>query len=175
MDKILKFRKLAITGTISGLLLFFMFMTFETPILSAVIICAAIITLIINVLLVLEILQNERKSIVSNLIIIIISSLISIFLIFIGRHFAQSTRIDVINNTDQTINHWSISGCTSLWRNNQYPKQTETIWVHLSGECSVEIEYSQNGINKKEIIVGKLKPGLFSKIEFYIQPENSNY
>lgn len=178
MNENLHYKKLAILGTIFSVLMFALFIWIEEPILSGVIICGATITLLLCLLSVIEVIRKmkfiEKKKVSSTLIFLLIAFPVLFTLIGISYHFAQSTRIDIVNNTNQTIDHWSISGCDNLWRDNHYPKQKEIIWLDLSGDCSVEIEYSQNGIRKKETIVGNLKPSLFSKVEFYIQETKEN-
>lgn len=175
MKKFLYFKKLTIIGFLISVLIFILLITIEIPILIAILFCISLVSIITTFQIFFEIFKLrtsiEKKEVMKVIIQSVIFLPILYFFILISYEFSQNTRIDIINNTNQTVDHWSIKGCLNLWNTNLYPKQKKTIWINLNEDCSLEIEYIQQGIKKRETIAGNLNPGLFSKIEFYIQPE----
>ena len=63
-------------------------------------------------------------------------------------------RITFINETDTTINDINIIGCGGGHIEKLAIGESKTVWVEITGDCSIYIDYLSNGKRKEETVAG---------------------
>ena len=81
-------------------------------------------------------------------------------------------RITFINETSSVLTDIKISGCDELHIENLKPNEKKLVWVGISGDCSVMIEFIKDGKREKENVVGYTTNGAGDKITYKIEANN---
>ena len=117
--------------------------------------------------------ENRRQVIItlglllSNIPIMIIYCWISFLLLgFI--------RVNFKNATGQKLTNVKIIGCEPKVIDNLNPDNNKTVWIGITGDCSINLEYELNGQKKTESVVGYVTGGMGQKLEYYIGGKNNN-
>jgi len=67
-----------------------------------------------------------------------------------GIALLSNLRITFINETGQTISNLKLEGCESEHIKKLKPNESQTVWIRIPRDCSVNLQYSQDGINQSE-------------------------
>ncbi len=65
-------------------------------------------------------------------------------------------RINFVNYSQETITELKITGCQDKTIKKLEAGQSETVWISIKGDCTINIEYLLNGEQKKENVLGML-------------------
>lgn len=66
----------------------------------------------------------------------------------------NTMRITFTNYTQSTLTNISIVGCGGGHIDKLKVGQSETVWISITGDCSINIDYLLNGQQKEEMVVG---------------------
>ena len=78
-------------------------------------------------------------------------------------------------NTDAVLETWfpkSLYIVKDLHIDKLEIGQSETVWVDITGDCSISIDYFSNGLKKEELVAGYLSGGMGQKMEHNISGHN---
>ncbi len=81
-------------------------------------------------------------------------------------------RITFINETDTTINDINIVGCGGGYIEKLAIGESKTVWVEITGDCSIYIDYLSNGKRKEETVAGYVTSGMGQKAKHKIDGKN---
>ncbi|MBU2930167.1 hypothetical protein [Winogradskyella psychrotolerans] len=102
--------------------------------------------------------------------------LLNIPVLFIYVWFAMlligNMRITFTNTTENKLTEINIIGCETEHIVKLEPKESKTVWVEITGDCSINIDYNENGEIKNEIVAGYVTRGMGQKMNHKIGGEN---
>lgn len=77
-------------------------------------------------------------------------------------------RITFNNDTGTKINDINIDGCGGGQIESLEAGESETVWVEITGDCSIKINYLINGKRKVETVAGYVTSGMGQKLNHKI-------
>lgn len=69
-------------------------------------------------------------------------------------------RITFTNSTQNELTDIKIVGCETEHISELEPNESKTVWVRITGDCSISIEYLENGKLIKETVAGYVTSGM---------------
>ena len=79
-----------------------------------------------------------------------------------------SMRINFINNTNTTLSDINIVGCGGAHIDHLEVGESKTVWIDISGDCSISINYLEKGERKTEAVAGYVTSGMGKKVSHKI-------
>ena len=102
--------------------------------------------------------------------------LLNIPILFIYVWFAMmltgNMRITFTNSTDRKLTEIHIIGCETEHIAELDPNESKTVWVGITGDCSIHLDYKENGEKKNETVAGYVTGGMGQKMNHNIGGEN---
>lgn len=83
-------------------------------------------------------------------------------------------RITFTNSTQNTLTIINIIGCETKHIDELKPNESKTVWVGITGDCSIYLEYLENGEIKKETVVGYATNGGGQKLKHKIDGKDKD-
>jgi hypothetical protein len=83
-------------------------------------------------------------------------------------------RITFTKSTDKKLTDINILGCKTQYISELKPNESKTIWVGITGDCSITLEYLENGKLKKETVAGYVTNGMGQKMKHKIDGKNKD-
>ena len=74
-------------------------------------------------------------------------------------------RITFTNSTQNKLTDIKIVGCETEYISELKPNESKTVWVEITGDCSINLEYLENEELKKEMVSGYVTSGMGQKIK----------
>ncbi len=85
----------------------------------------------------------------------------------------NTMRITFINETSNSLTDIRIFGCEEKHIDKLEPKESKVVWVGITGDCSVNIEFKKNGKQESENVTGYTTNDMGQRITHKIGWENS--
>ena len=133
-----------------------------------------ILTGIINIVILITIFKkavnnsDNRKRLLKTCGIMLLNIPIMILYCWVTMTLIGTMRITFINQTGTEITDVNIVGCSGGYIDKLEIGESETVWVSITGDCSIYVEYQSNGQRKKESVVGYVTPGMGQKMKHKI-------
>ncbi len=83
-------------------------------------------------------------------------------------------RITFTNSTQNKLTDIKIIGCETEYISELKPNESKTVWVGITGDCYITLEYLENGILKKETVVGYVTNGMGQKMKHKIDGKDKD-
>lgn len=115
--------------------------------------------------------DNRKKLLITcglmllNIPVMFIYSWIAIVLL-------NTMRITVTNSTDTTLTNINIVGCGGGHIDKLEIGESETVWVDITGDCAISIDYFSNGQRKEESVAGYVTNNNGQKMKYNIGGQN---
>lgn len=113
-----------------------------------------------------ELLKTSRLMLINLPVVVVF---IWIVMILIG-----NMRITFTNSTQNELTDINIVGCETEYISKLKPSESKTVWVEITGDCSITLEYLENGAPKKETVVGYATIGMGQIIEHSIDGKDKD-
>ena len=84
----------------------------------------------------------------------------------------NTMRITFTNSTQTTLTNINIVGCGGGHINKLESGESETVWIDITGDCSINIDYLSEGKKKEEIVTGYLTNSMGKKMKHNIGGQN---
>jgi hypothetical protein len=84
----------------------------------------------------------------------------------------NTMRITFTNSTQTTLTNINIIGCGGGHIEKLEVEESETIWVYITGDCSISIDYLSNGQRKEEGVTGYVTNSMGQKMKHNIGGKN---
>ena len=84
----------------------------------------------------------------------------------------NTMRITFTNTTQTTLTNINVVGCGGGHIDNLEIGESETVWVDITGDCSISISYLFNGQQKEESVVGYTTGNNGDKMKFNVGEQN---
>ena len=83
-------------------------------------------------------------------------------------------RITFTNSTQNKLSDIKIIGCETEYISELKPNESKTVWVGITGDCYITLEYLENGILKKETVAGYVTNGMGQKMKHKIDGKDKD-
>lgn len=83
-------------------------------------------------------------------------------------------RITFTNQTGKEITDINIIGCGGGHIDNLAVGESETVWVSITGDCSISIDYLSDGQRKEEQVAGYVTSGMGQKLNHRIDGKDKD-
>ncbi len=80
----------------------------------------------------------------------------------------NTMRVTFINTTQNEFTQIKITGCEPCQINKLAPGESITVWIKITGDCALDIDYIVNGIPQHETVAGYCTNDMGQKITFNI-------
>jgi hypothetical protein len=81
----------------------------------------------------------------------------------------DTMRIRFINSTKETLTELKITGCQDKKIEKLEAGQSETVWISIKGDCTINIEYLLNEETKKENVLSYTTSSMGHKMKYQIE------
>ncbi len=81
----------------------------------------------------------------------------------------DTMRIKFVNTTGFELSDIKITGCQKKYIDNINPGSSQTVWIHISRICPINISYTQNGVIKTEIVSAYIEPSNGTKLTYSLK------
>lgn len=116
--------------------------------------------------------KDNKKTLLTTTGIMLLNIPISLIYCWITMVLINTMRITFTNATQTTISDIKITGCETEHINNLGIGQSKTVWVGITGDCAITIDYLNNGHRVEEIVAGYVTSGMGQKIKHNIGGHN---
>ena len=96
--------------------------------------------------------STNRKRLLKTSGLMLINLPIMFFFIWISLILIGNMRITLTNGTNNKLTDIKIVGCETQHIAELEPNESKTVWVEITGDCSITLEYLENGEIKKEMV-----------------------
>ncbi len=126
------------------------------------VVCVGIINLIIFILVRSQSKKDpyHQKKVLQTCRIMLANIPILILYVWISLTLLNNMRITFTNKTGNKLTHINIIGCETEHIPELKPNESKTVWVGVKGDCSISMNYLNNGKQEKETVVGYVTPGM---------------
>ena len=84
----------------------------------------------------------------------------------------NTMRITFTNSTQTSLASINITGCETKYIDKLEVGQSKTVWVGITGDCSITIYYLSNGLRKEENVAGYVTNDMGQKMNYNIGGKN---
>ena len=84
----------------------------------------------------------------------------------------NTMRITFTNSTQTTLTNINIVGCGGEHIDKLESGESETVWIDITGDCSINIDYLSEGKKKEESVAGYLTNSMGKKMKHNIGGQN---
>lgn len=115
----------------------------------------------------------NRRELFKTCVLILVNVPITLLYLWFTIILLDTLRITFTNSTSNQLTKINIIGCDDQFIEKLEIGESKTIWIKISGDCSVNINYLQNGIIKKEAVIPYTTKNLGDKRKHNIGGNNS--
>ncbi|SHF79141.1 hypothetical protein SAMN05444396_101411 [Flavobacterium segetis] len=83
-------------------------------------------------------------------------------------------RITFTNSTQTTLTDINIVGCGGGHIDKLKVGESKTVWVDITGDCSIDINYLSNGQRKEETVAGYVTSSMGEKVNHKIDGKDKD-
>jgi hypothetical protein len=116
--------------------------------------------------------KDNRKKLLTTCGLMLLNIPIMLFYCWVAIILLNTMRITFTNSTQITLTNINIVGCGGGQIGKLEIGQCETVWVAITGDCSITIHYLSNGQQKEESVAGYVTNGMGQKIKHNIGGQN---
>jgi len=140
------------------------------------IVLAGIVNLIILIAILAKLNSDltNRKRLLKTSGLMLINLPIMFLFIWFSIILIGNMRITFTNSTQNKLTDIKIVGCETEHISELKPNESKTVWVGITGDCSITLEYMENGKLKKETVAGYVTSGMGQKMNHKIDGKNKD-
>ena len=168
----------AITSFAFGTILFFFYYFTSSWELMLLGYLYVIFTVIVHIVVLSIVLVRSKSDSINRLKyykvggLMILNVPIAIIYTWLAFTLTSYTRISFENVTENKITNIETTGCEIKRINSLEAGESQTLWIAITRDCSINITYSENGEIKKELVAGYITNGMGQRLEHKIGGEN---
>ena len=91
----------------------------------------------------------------------------------VGFYFQNVLRVTFVNSTGAHITKVETEGCEHILVKDLAPNEKETVWIHISSDCELNLNYQLGIEEKKELVQGYVTSMGGGKMRYEIGAEIS--
>jgi len=133
---------------------------------------------LINVVILISILfkanrdKDNRAKLFATCGLMLLNIPVLFFYCWVTGILLDTMRITFTNTTQTTLTNINIVGCGGGHIEKLENGESETVWVDITGDCSIGINYLSEGQKKEETVAGYVTPLMGQKMKHNIGGEN---
>jgi hypothetical protein len=77
-------------------------------------------------------------------------------------------RIKFVNESRYALTNIKITGCQKKQIDSIDPKGNKTVWITITRDCSINLSYNENGVEKNEVISSYVTTSMGQQLTFKI-------
>ncbi|MFH6991786.1 hypothetical protein [Flavobacterium sp. FlaQc-48] len=137
-----------------------------------------VLTGLVNLLILISILvkanndKYNRKKVFTTCGVMLLNIPVMLFYLWIAGILLNTMRITFTNPTQATLTNINIVGCGGGHIDTLESGKSQTVWVEITGDCSLNINYLSDGLPKEENVAGYLTPLMGQKMTHNIGGQN---
>ena len=112
--------------------------------------------------------STNRKRLLKTSRLMLINLPIMFLFIWFSLILIGNMRITFTNSTQNKLTDIKIVGCETEYISELKPNESKTVWVGITGDCSITLGYLENGELKKETVAGYVTSGMGQKMNHKI-------
>ena len=116
--------------------------------------------------------KEKRKKLLKTCGVMLVNIPVMLFYCWVTIILLNTMRITFTNSTQTTLTNININGCGGGHIDKLESGESETVWVDITGDCSINIDYLSNGQRKKEGVTGYLTSTMGKKMKHNIGGKN---
>ena len=97
---------------------------------------------------------ENRKKLLTTSGLMLLNIPLMLFYCWVAIVLLDTMRITFTNSTQTTLSSINIVGCGGGHIDQLEAGQSKTVWVDITGDCSINIDYLSNGQQKNESVAG---------------------
>ena len=117
--------------------------------------------------------KDNRKSLFITLGLMLINIPVLIVYYWLTTTLLNTMRITFINETSSTLTEIKVFGCEEKHIDKLEPNERKLVWVGITGDCSVNIEFNKDGKLESENVTGYTSANMGQRMTHKIGWENS--
>jgi hypothetical protein len=117
--------------------------------------------------------KGNRRKLLIALVFLLINIPIMVFYCWISLILLGVMRISFTNTTGYKLTEIKIIGCEPKVIDKLEPGDRKTIWVGITGDCTINIEYQLNGQMRTETVAGYVTAGMGQKMYYKVGRKNN--
>jgi len=118
--------------------------------------------------------KENRKRLLKTCGTMLLNIPVMILYCWIAMILIGTMRITFTNEMGTKITDFNIVGCGGGHINNLEIGESETVWVPITGDCSIYIDYLSDGQRKEERVAGYITSGMGQKINHRIDGKDKD-
>jgi len=116
--------------------------------------------------------KENRKKLLKICGIMLVNIPVMLFYCWVTIILLNTMRITFRNSTQTTLTNINISGCGGGHIDKLESGESETVWVDINGDCSINIDYLSKGQRKEEGVSGYVTSTMGKKMKHNIGGKN---
>lgn len=116
--------------------------------------------------------KDNRKKLLTTCGLMLLNIPVMLFYCWVAIILLDTMRITFTNSTQTTLTNINIVGCGGGHIDKLEVGESETFWVDITGDCSINIEYLSNGQRKEESVAGYVTSSMGQKMKHNIGGQN---
>ena len=118
--------------------------------------------------------KENRRKLLKTCGIMLLNIPVMIVYCWIAIILLDTMRITFTNETGKEISDINIVGCGGGYIDKLEIGESKTVWVSITGDCSIELEYLSNGKRNDEIVAGYVTSSMGQKINHKIDGQDKD-
>jgi hypothetical protein len=117
---------------------------------------------------------TSRRKLLKTSGLMLINLPVMFLFIWLSMILIGNMRITFTNSTGNKLTDINIVGCEKEHISELQPNESKTVWVGITGDCSIILEYLENGTKKKETVAGYVTNGMGQIMEHKIDGKDKD-
>ena len=140
------------------------------------IILAGIVNLIILIAVLIKAQSDKsnRKGLLRTSGFMLLNLPIMVGCVWFGLILIGNMRITFSNGTENKLTDIKIIGCETVHISELAPNENKTVWIGITGDCSILVEYTEKGERKSETVAGYVTTGMGQQMEHKIDGKDKD-
>ena len=116
--------------------------------------------------------KDNRKKLLTTCGLMLLNIPVMLFYCWVAIILLNTMRITFTNSTQTTLTNINIVGCGGGHIDKLEAGESKTVWVDITGDCSINIDYLSNGQQKEESVAGYVTNSMGQKMKHNIGGQN---
>ncbi|WP_072987500.1 hypothetical protein [Flavobacterium segetis] len=118
--------------------------------------------------------KDNRTNLLTTCGLMLLNIPIMLFYCWVAIILLGIMRITFTNSTQTTLTDINIVGCGGGHIDKLKVGESKTVWVDITGDCSIDINYLSNGQRKEETVAGYVTSSMGEKVNHKIDGKDKD-
>lgn len=118
--------------------------------------------------------KDNRKKLLTTCGLMLLNIPVMLFYCWVAIILLDTMRITFTNSTQTTLTNINIVGCGGGHIDKLEIGESKTVWVDITGDCSISVDYLSNGQRKEETVAGYVTSSMGQKVNHKIDGKDKD-